>query len=267
MDIIPTLFSIAIPINIALFLHHIYYSHNYVANQADKLYYYITAIIPLAPAVIYSFGLIDYFTTNGEVYYNNTFLELFFKTWVISNPLLMINVGKVINISLAKYLVLIFADIGIYIIGYLSYKTQDTKTFIATFAVSSILFLLIFFTLLEEYMRNKTAEGMSNLSAPVKLGSKFIIVTWACYPATLILYKVTVITLVQASIIFIALDFLTKSVFSSIIIGYHRHLNRRKSLVDYAKRRVIPLETVLELANEYPTDASDLTEKEFIPDK
>jgi bacteriorhodopsin len=163
-------------------------------------------------------------------------------------------------------LVIIFADIGLYTIGYLSYKTRDETTFIVTLVITFLLFFVICITLLREYMTNKTAEGMSNISAPVKHISKFIILTWGCYPVVFILYKVSFITLVQSAIIFIALDFLTKSVFSSIIIGYHRHLNRRKSLVDYAKRRVIPLETIIDDSHSCYTDSSSLTEKEYIPD-
>lgn len=261
MDIIPTFFATVIPINLLLFIHHIYYSHNYVANQTEKLYYYLTAMIPLAPGVIYSFTLIDYFTQNGDPYYDHRFLQVFFKTWVISNPLLLINLGRLMNISLEKYLAIMFADIGIYLLGYLSYKTQDINTFWATFFLASALFLLILFTLLRAYMNHKTPEGMSHMIPLYKFTSKFIISTWGLYPTIFLLYKTSIITLTETSIAYIVLDFLTKSVFSSIIIVYHRHLNRRKSMVDFATRRVIPLETILEVSNEYSTESTSHSQK------
>ena len=260
MDTISILFSITIPINITLFLHHIYYSHNYVSSQADKMYYFLTAIIPSAPAVMYSFKLIDHFTPIDELYYGDHFLEVFFKTWVISNPLLMINLGKLVNLSLEKYLTLILADIGIYIIGYLAYKTRDLTTFIVCFAIACSFFISIMITLIKVYQKNKTPEGMSHMSPFYKFLSKFMVITWIAYPITFLLYKIEVCTLTETSIIYICLDFLTKSVFSTIIIGYHRHLNRRKSMVDFVSRRVVPLETILEVTSESES-SSQKTEK------
>jgi len=260
MDIIPLLFSITIPINIVLFLHHIYYSHNYISSQADKLYYFLTAIIPCAPAVMYSFKLIDYFTCPNEKYYNDHFLEVFFKTWVVSNPLLMINLGKLINLPLESYLILLLADIGIYMIGYFAYKTQDFTAFLESFIVAAVLFVCIMITLIRAYYKNKTPEGMSQMGSFYKFLSRFTVITWVAYPITFVLYKTEQINLTDTAITYICLDFLTKSVFSTIIIGYHRHLNRRKSMVDFVARRVIPLETILEVTNESET-SSQKTEK------
>lgn len=251
MDIIPLLFSIVIPVNFALFIHHIYYSHNYVANQADKLYYYITAIIPSAPAVMYSFTLIDYLTTEDDKDMDNpSYLQVFFKTWVISNPLLMINLGKIMNIPLENYLKLILADISVYIIGYASYKTTDETTFAITFSIATFLFCLIMGTLIHSYRTHKTAVGLSQMGPFYKFISYFTAITWACYPTVFILYKKMVINLETTSIVFICLDFLTKSVFSTVIILYHRHLNHRKSMIDFINRRVVPLETIIEGTNE-----------------
>jgi bacteriorhodopsin len=260
MDIVSTAFATVIPINLLLFLHHIYYSYKYVANESEKLYYYLTSVIPLGPAVMYSFQLITCVTEPDYVHGDNS-LDIFFKLWTVTNPLLLINLGRVVNVSIRQYLVLVFSDLLMYIVGFLAHKTKDRIIFWAAFSIGSIMFCIILSTVIYLYFVKKHKDGDANMLHVYKYITKFIIASWALYPTVFILFKIGIFTILECEIAFIVLDFLTKSVFSSIIIMYHRHVNRRKSMMGYLQwtsNRIIPLETILESSS---TDIPDITDK------
>lgn len=108
-----------------------------------------------------------------------------------------------------------------------------------------ILGLIIYF-----YYYKKYPEGYHHMLPIYKILTKFIIMSWPLYPTMFILLKTDNITITECALVFILLDFLTKSIFSSIIIAYHRNLNRRKSHTDYLRRsshRILPLDSILEL--------------------
>ncbi len=251
MDVVSIAFATVIPINVLLFLHHMYYSYKHVANDTEKIYYYLTAIIPLAPAVMYSFQLITHLThpTYPEIIETNV-LDVFFVSWVVTNPLLIINLGKVVNIRLNHYFILVGCDLTMYIIGFLAYKTADPIIFISSIVISCVMFCIILGTIIYLYYYKKYPEGYHHMLPIYKILTKFIIMSWPLYPTMFILLKTGNITIIECAIAFIVLDFLTKSIFSSIIIVYHRNLNRRKSLADYLRRssqRIMPLDSILEL--------------------
>lgn len=264
MDTIPIVFSVVIPLNLLVFLHHLYYSTRYIPNQEEKIYYYLTSIIPLTPAVMYSFSLVNYFV-DTENYYDSRFLDVFFKTWIVSNPLLLMNLGKVVNIKLYKYMLLIVCDILMYISGYISYRTHDRDVYITTLVISSLCFIGIMWNIIHAYYYHHNPQADEAVFPFYQRIMKFIIVTWVAYPIVFLLFKEGVITLETIALAYIALDFITKTVFTSIIIQYHRIINRRKSFVNYQTRiemnaeshQVVPVElTPLPYYNEISPSAS-----------
>lgn len=235
MDLIPIVFSVVIPIDFLVFFHHIYYSFTYIPNKQEKIYYYLTSIISLAPAVMYSFSLVNYLI-DGENYYDSRFLDVFFKTWIVSNPLLLINLGKVIDIKLYKYMLLIICDILMYISGYISYRTSSRDVYIVSASFAALCFLIIMSHIIYYFYRLKHKTPEDILIPFYQHLLKFIIITWAAYPTAFLLFKEGQITLQEISLTYIALDFLTKTIFTSVIINYHRIMNHRKSLVNYQGR-------------------------------
>jgi bacteriorhodopsin len=223
----------------------------YIPNQQEKLYYFLTSIIPLAPAVMYSFSLIDYLVSENPLT-SPRFLEVFFKTWVISNPLLTINLGKVFNIKLYKYLLLVFVDISMYIAGYIAYRVHDRGIYIATLAIAALCFMFLMGNIVY-YNRRINEQSQTHEMLPVyRTLIKFIILSWAAYPIVFILFKEGIIEIHDVAIAYIILDFLTKTVFSSIIITYHMSVNRKKSIINYQFRlsnapQILPLENMIEM--------------------
>ncbi len=254
MDAISIAFATVIPVNLLLFLHHMMYAYRHIANESEKIYYYLTAIIPLAPAVMYSFQLIAHLNGSDPLYHD--LLDVFFKTWVVSNPLIAINFGKVVNVPLRTYFVLVGADLCLYIIGYLALRTSNPTVFLVSVVFACILFCILMGTIIYLYHVKKYPDGHSNMLPLYRSITKFIFLSWEAYPIAFLLFKRSTISVITCAFIFIGLDFLTKAVFSSIIIGYHRHLQRRTSLIQYATRssvHVIPLEQILTESPPPPT--------------
>ena len=232
-----------------LFVYYIYIANQTIRNHRSRSMYYTTAIIPLIPLTLYGVNLIQYELNGTPV--NADYLTLYFIEWCFTTPLFIINLTRIISIHLSQQLVLSFLAFLMNLIGFASHASKTMPTKLQLYGVACSLFVGLGGRLILLYTRQKKSIYIANqytrsLISVFKVLVRFILLSWSCYPVVFIVYELGYLNHTQIAVAFTCLDFLSKGVFTSILIGYQEHTHRRNSITArFVQRiaRVVPIQT------------------------
>jgi bacteriorhodopsin len=233
---------VALPIGVGFqlcfFKAYVWNSIHYYGIPSEKLMYYITSNIPLVTAftnglALFKFGL---YPQSDEI------LNFFFIEWAITTPLLIINIARVLNIQMYKYFLLSSATATTMFLGAVSHNSTSTLVKYTTFGIGCGCYVSILLFLASIYFNRKKPNNslmndmyLRQYVPTILFVSKWLIIlstsVWACYPVTLFLYENEITSLTTTISLFVALDVLSKGVFTSIILGLNDYLNRRDSFL------------------------------------
>jgi bacteriorhodopsin len=207
---------------------------------------FINSVIPLLPIINYATLLISYDSQHIS-------LVSFFIEWSVAIPLLLINVGKLLQFSARDYAVVCLPAICMTLTGYASANAETTETMLALFGVSTTLYLFILLVVIVGYFRranqrfretNFPSQLTQNNLLVFKWMFSIIATTWNGYPITFILWKTDTIAIDQAIISFVCIDFVTKGLCVLVILSYTLMLYKQNGYLVRAFRRVIKVQPV-----------------------
>lgn len=244
---------IGIGLQLLLYLVYIFNSLRFIGSPSEKLQYYVTANVPFVTVVIYGVAIFQYNTAVPE----HPFLNYFFIEWMITTPMLIANTGRILHIRLYKYFLLSAATIGMSFSGYVAHNLENRTAALAIVGAGGLCCCFVISFLAYIYYRRKRVANSGKdgcvraQDAPFTLSiAKKIITTmsviWSFYPIVFICKLCDALTLDEIITIFIALDFLSKGVFTSLILGYYDQMNRRNSFLKFLMQpvRIFPVQTV-----------------------
>ena len=232
-----------------LFLYYIFLASTYMRPINIRHIYYTTSIIPLIPFTLYGYNLALYGIGNKPV--DSEMLTLYFIEWSFTTPLFIINVSRLVAMKLSRQLLLTFFTICINMLGFISHITTNYTTKIQLYGVACSLFLGICVNLLYHYIVQSRLyyhnnPHIKNTVTIFKVLVRIIVGSWTLYPITFIFYELGHLTNEQVILTFTCLDFISKGLFTSILIGYYEHTYRRNSIVSILARRItriVPVDT------------------------
>jgi bacteriorhodopsin len=235
---------LGISVQLTLFLFYLYHSYRYRGITSEKLQYYITANVPLATTAVYGLALVKY----NDLTADPGFLNFFFIEWMITTPLLLINIGRVLHIKLYKYFFLLTAAILMNFLGYLSYNIEKTIAF-APFAAGSLCysFIVIFLAILYRRRKQKISiDPTSEQSITLHVAGRLLFILfsfWTLYPVVLLSYMFGILTTDITITLFVALDFFSKGAFTLLLLGYYDSLSQNNTLLHYLARprSIVPM--------------------------
>jgi bacteriorhodopsin len=240
-----------IGIQTALFMMYVYNSVRYVGIPNEKLLYYTTANIPCIAAILYSMALIQYGNHDGDP--PAALLNYFFIEWLVTTPLLIINMGRVLHMKLYKYFILSSAAVGMNFFGYIAHNIPQPEAF-GAFAAGGACYVFIMGSLTYTYYNPTVVGDTVTHASPrtpesqialviVKNLLRSIFSLWSAYPLVFLLYMARVMTEDSAIVTFVVLDIVSKGIFTSTLLGYYDHVNKHDSFLQYLIRssRVVPL--------------------------
>lgn len=164
----------------------------------------------------------------GEI----TTLNYFYMEWLFNTPLILIDLGKLTNISLYHYVYIILLDQIMIITGYVSYITQNMTLTIIMFIIGVICYIILNSIYLINFKRFINDNNQQTRRCCIFRIIYFTVaICWLLYPITHILFKTDKITFNTTVNIYIILDVLTKGIFTTLMLGYKEIYQKHNSLL------------------------------------
>jgi bacteriorhodopsin len=215
-------------------MYHMRVSSTFVGTYKDKVYFYLTHLIDLAPMMLYAFKMIE--VGMLDVPKSRGFFTIFYMEWIFATTLMLLSLGRLVQLPLATYIRLATVDALMITGGYISMLGTSTAAIYAPFGVSSLCFLYLLYTIWQSY-RTHTQSALHRV-APAPTSTKKIhkkafwgkvykvltyvtMTTWLGYPLNHILYKAGVSSFGTCLLVNVALDVVSKLLFVNILIGSH----------------------------------------------
>lgn len=240
-------------LQMSLFLLYVYNSFRYISTHTEKIQYYTTAIVPFNTVAFYTMALATYGSPIGIP--SPPILNFFFIEWMVVTPLLIVNIGRALHMPLYSYLLLSTSAIGMNLCGYLAHNLSRPLAF-GAFAVGGVCYSYALLSLTYMYYYRNRAEGAVTVTRLATRNNDMFVVlhiakilitsvycVWSLYPVCFLLYIFEAISLDSVIIAFVVLDFISKGVFTCVLIGYYNYVNQTDSFLQWLirPRRVYPL--------------------------
>ena len=247
-DVIP--FACGIGILGAFTIYQVYLSNTYVGNYRDKVYYYYSHLITLIPIVAYIYS-----TLNALILELKFNILIFYIDWTFTTPLILINIGRLLDIPLPQYVFLTLCDVAMITCGYVSYIVQDQLISYIFFAIGCILFCSLYTVLLRKL--NVFQKKQKHSLPPTSIYRDrvryrifraivgTIVTSWTLYPIGHILAKQGILSNTHIVIWFVTLDVVSKGIFTNLLLGSREIYRQPTSLLGaFTKKvfRIHPLE-------------------------
>ncbi len=179
----------------------------------------------MIPLTLYLFMIL-----NELIVGYRTTLDYFYVEWVFTTPMILINLGRLLQIPFSHYSVIIAFDMTMVLSGYISYISTNPVVIFTAIGYGCACFCGIFTYYLRKLkVFNKKIREHSLPPISIYRDSiryriyRAIIITiicsWILYPLGHILYKLGITDYNQTVIIYVCLDIATKGIFTNMIIG------------------------------------------------
>jgi hypothetical protein len=194
-----------------IFIFNLIKSHKITLFKIDKLMASINILLSILPAFIYATILI---ADNEE-----PTLTPFFIEWTISIPLLLINLGKLLNYSYYQHAFICASSVAMTLTGLASANATNVVTMFTLFSIGCFCYINIVVYLFVTYIKQiKICHNETNFPSQLsknkinvfRLLFCLIATIWNGYPIALILWKTQAIKMENAMVIFVCLDFISK---------------------------------------------------------
>lgn len=241
-------------------MYHMRVSSTFVGTYKDKVYFYLTHLIDLAPMILYTFKMIE--VGMLDVPKSRGFFTIFYMEWIFATTLMLLSLGRLVQLPLATYIRLATVDALMITGGYISMLGTSTTAIYAPFGVSSLCFLYMLYTIWRSY-RTHTRSALRRVgvietaAAPPTTAKKIhkkafwgkvykaltyvTMTTWLGYPANHILYKAGVSSFGTCLLVNVALDVVSKLLFVNILIGSHLVYRGDTSVLALMSRRMLKI--------------------------
>jgi bacteriorhodopsin len=232
-----------------LTLYQVNLARKFMGNFMDKLYFYYAHLITCIPIVLYIYKILDTLVSNIPLSLNVFYLE-----WVFTTPMIIMNISRLIQISVSQYIFITICDLSMILCGYVSYISESTITIFVSYSIGCFLYILLFciflynlnssFVKVNTLPRTNHVDSFSHKVARTLIA--LIAFLWIFYPITHILYKTNNIDTYTTSCVYIGLDVLTKGIFTNLLLGSREIYSDTKSqswVGSFAKRifKVYPM--------------------------
>jgi bacteriorhodopsin len=233
--------SIAIVCYSALSGYYIYIARKEIRTKTERLSFVSTAVIPLVPVLVYTINILNYYL--NDTYSIHTILNNFNMEWIFVTPLLLLNFTHTMRISIHEQFFLILCVTLMNLCGYISNLIVDP--FYISYSLGCVFFIIILLFLTYLYNDNdrfikKSIQYSNRLKILYKSLTLSIITTWSLYPIVFILMKNNTLAIHHSLFSFICLDFLSKGIFTFLLISEREIIYQRDSFVN----QIYPLESI-----------------------
>jgi hypothetical protein len=209
----------------------------------------INSLIPILPLVTYVIILLSY------KYTSEPSLLPFFIEWSISIPLLLINIGKLIQLSTRQYTIIFILPIGMTLTGYSAVYTDAINMTILLCSISVILYILTIGVMFVNY-RRYTLKKHRDTNFPSQLHQNNIIVfrtlfyviavTWNGYPVIFFLWKSKIIMIEHAIMSFACMDIVTKGITVLVLLAHTLLLHKKNGFIVNTFKKIIKVHPITE---------------------
>lgn len=242
--IIPS--GLAILCHGSLFSYYMYIARKDIRTQTERIAFVSTAVIPLAPILMYSINILSYYLNN--ILSIVTILNNFTIEWIFVTPLMLFNLTYTIYISIHEQFFLFLCVILMNVCGYISNLIIDP--FHISYIIGCLCFMVISIFLLyiyndKERFVKKSIQYSNRLKCLYKFLTMSIMSTWTVYPVIFLLMKANILSIHHLLFSFILLDFLSKGIFTFLLISEREIVYQRDSFVN----QIYPSEQPLSLTN------------------
>ncbi len=236
-------------------VYHTHLSKNFIGTYKDKIYYYFAHLITIVPIVIYSYNLFD-IGISGKVTKVN-YLKIFYIQWAFTTPLILMNLGRLCNFKVYKYIIITIIDIIMIMSGYISYISNNPNVIYSFYIFGCILYITLLSIFIKEFKvfnKNKRLHPPTHIYRDkirykcYKFLSIAIASLWILYPIIHILYKTNNLSIYYAVYMYVTLDILCKGIFTNLILGSREIYKPHTSFLAKLTKKVLrihPLNNVI----------------------
>lgn len=226
--IIIILLSIFSLLNYIISIYYIYIIKNILYLSSQLFIYYIYSVLHLVPATFYLLNIIDFIQSDTW----DSVLCKYPIEWIITIPILLLSLTNFKQVQIKFYYILTFLITLMNLITYTSFKFYllNNKLIMYSFfylgvvIYISILSILYFIMIrFNNTISNSTQYNIINNNKIYKFQLLCIIFSWTIYPIIYILLMNSQITIELSIILFTITDFLTKAIFTAVVMGYNLH--------------------------------------------
>jgi hypothetical protein len=230
-------------LNSAIFMIYLYVLIYKLYDCLNKIIY-INTLIPVIPATLYAIILIEY------LFKNTINLEYYFIEWTITTSLLVLSILFFKTPKIYYYYLLVTICVLMNISGYIcfQYHLIDSSLQYILFSVSSFFYssiiggLYYIYTISDNTLENSNQYVTLNNNILYKNLLLVTAVSWLGYPIIFLFYILNYIDIKYSAIGFMILDFLSKTIFTSITLSYELFKNNHSCIVFPRIIRVYPIE-------------------------
>jgi bacteriorhodopsin len=250
-------------LHLIVFAYYIYIASSLPQTLSDRQMYYTTSIIPLIPVTLYGLNLANYAWNNYPI--DASYLNQFFIEWCFTNPLFISNLSRIIPMKIPEQLFITIFALLTNVCGYLSHISRVESIKILLYCIASVSFftmcgyLVIRYNCQQRKQIHPHSKRHYNTDRIYKTAIRTILSTWSIYPIIFIVYTTGYLTHEECAIGFVCMDFISTTIFTSLLIGYQENHYRRNSILSYFTRkaaRVLPVESDDIASNYYDTEQS-----------
>lgn len=224
-------------------IYHTRIAKTFVGNYKDKVYFYLTHLIDVAPMILYIFKIIEIGML--EIQKSNAFFTIFYLEWIFATSLMLLSLGRLVRMPLAIYIRIIHVDIVMITGGYISMLGTSAEAVYIPFGVASLCFLYILYTIYRSYRKYKHIQKKSAAKRFWEKVYAFLtrvtMVSWLGYPLNHILYKVGAYSFATCLLVNVILDMVSKILFVNTLIGSHLVYRGDTSVLAVMTRRMLKI--------------------------
>lgn len=229
-------------------IYHTRIAKTFVGTYKDKVYFYLTHLIDIAPMILYTFKIIEIGML--EIPNSPSFFTIFYLEWIFATSLMLLSLGRLVRMTLATYIQIVHADIAMITGGYISMLGTSAEAVYIPFGIASFCFAYILYMIYRSYWKFKQAPLISHdvISAEKEFWEKVYtfltcvtMVSWLGYPLNHILYKVGVSSFGTCLLVNVILDMVSKLLFVNTLIGSHLVYRGDTSVLAMMTRRMLKI--------------------------
>lgn len=244
------LFSSFIALQLSLFCIYKYITLRHLEPNQNTTIVYINSSLPLAPATLYTFCLVNYLSGSCP----NTLIELYIIEWTITTPLLLVSMMSMKRIHPLFYTFITVLCVAMNIAGYISFhlftRGLSTHGSFLAFSIGIGTYIAIVASLTILYRTSESvleAQEQYSVLNRHKVYTTLMVttfITWSVYPILGYLYIVNSLNIDTLLIGFSCLDFISKGISTFFIVGYELHKQNKVSFVTQVTRRIARIEPI-----------------------